>query len=287
MNRAEYIRSYKQNRPGFLYTTFISAMTTCLTPQEACDALDTSFEQDYDRRRILLRKIARDVEHQLLKCHESLVENLFVQLETLPYRKQVSCAKSLCDLSASLPIEMRRRITRTLLTSAKATLRKQGAKILMATWDAPLAADLRLSWEKYSDYDCARLLIENDDVSYLCDQRRDLSTVSAGTWLLGRLYLRLAEIDASLVDEVEGIDPITFAYVLAKKGRRISPAKARKLANQYLHDDRFGLLVWSLGQMSLWTVVVELAKNYEQLGLESFHRRHPRFATPPNSPHAP
>lgn len=75
-------------------------------------------------------------------------------------------------------------------------------------------------------------------------------------WKLARLFLRLAELDADAPHELERLDSISYCYVLAKLGRTISNEKAMSIVEQNAGDERFGLLVWSIGKMGLWEVLV-------------------------------
>ncbi len=277
MKKQSFIRDYCQVEHDFMYFTFISAMTACYSSAEACDALEESFRQDRKKLSHLVKRISKDMAIEWLPCHGKVVDRILSQLHSLSFREQLPRAKMLREVAHALPSKCRRRVMKSLMASKYIPIRHQCTMFLRSNWDKTLASCLRACWCKYRDFDVASLLVAHDDAGWLYKNRIMLKCDCGISGLLARLYIRLSTIDKDVIEEIRHIDTITFAYVLAFTGRRVSSSLAKCMVQETLHDERFGLLVWSLGQMKHWVIVSDLATQSRQIWIERLRRSYPNI----------
>ena len=89
-------------------------------------------------------------------------------------------------------------------------------------------------------------MIQNFMPEYLYEKRKDIMSILDAGWAVGRLY---RELENMILYESFGIsDGITFAFAKAKLKKRLSKDEIMSLVEEFRHDERFGLLVWSIGE---------------------------------------
>jgi hypothetical protein len=81
---------------------------------------------------------------------------------------------------------------------------------------------------------------------------------------LAPLSLRRTDIRPAGLDELKGIDEISYCYVLSKFDKTVTDIEARKILQNNYKDERIGLLLWSFGQMGLWDLIVEYDNKYKE-----------------------
>lgn len=77
-------------------------------------------------------------------------------------------------------------------------------------------------------------------------------------WQLSRLYLRISEVDRSVLADLKSLDPISYCYVLAKLRSELEESEARSCLEYAKEDERFGLFVWCLGKLGHWGLLREI-----------------------------
>ena len=159
----------------------------------------------------------------------------------------------------ALPFNERRRIQSVFLEARFVGLRRRGYKSLAGESEPPIHA-LRVAWEKFKDPECAWLLVKLLPLNGLVSLKGELTPHLAEGWKISRMYLRLAEIEPSAPEELLATDGVSYCYVMAKLGRSIPVARAKSILKRYATDERLGLLVWSLGKMQHWEVLIWLGK---------------------------
>ncbi|MDR7336276.1 hypothetical protein [Roseateles asaccharophilus] len=155
-------------------------------------------------------------------------------------------------------------IQKTFLRSRFVGIRRRGYKLVDKD-KVPDVSAIVAAWPEWGDPECAWLLVKLLPVADLAPMKAELLPSLDEGWKLSKLFLRLAELDADAPDELERLDSISYCYVLAKLGRAIPNEKAMSIVEQSAGDERFGLLVWSIGKMGLWEVLVWIQQRLPEL----------------------
>lgn len=258
LSRLAFLRDVADRDHFWEGPAFISAFVGCLSPSEACDALDVAARLNDTLRGALLRKLHKDCEAGGFRsCHRNLLERLLVQYPTLPAHRRRGCGFCIDSLLNVAPARHRTRILRFFLNSSHVDMRRRGYKALRKTWRNEFTPTVRDAWSRYADPECALLITERFPLAFL---KAHLSALQEALphWGLAKLYIRLGASSPSVVRRLATIDEITYAYVVAKLGRRIDAKDAVALVDRNSLDDRVGLLIWSLGQMGHWTALTGL-----------------------------
>jgi hypothetical protein len=245
----------------------VAAYCNCLTPQQACDLLVKSQQCQIALRDRLLRKVCNDIDRSYARCHEKLLQRLLASFSRVDARGRQGFGYCLGTLSQHIPSTERRAVQRVFLQSKYIGVRKRGYKSLSAEPEVPqnLVQD---AWQQFHDPDCAWLIAKTFPVAYLIQYREALSADFSEGWQLARLYLRIGEVDQDLLNELKSIDKISYCYVLAKLGLKLSAKEAKTFVDSSSGDERFGLLVWSFGRLGLWKVL-----QYVQAKLPAIHEQ--------------
>lgn len=275
-SKVEFVRNLEGSDSLFLLRgSLTSAFISCLTPEETCQLLDLDFHQEFTTRRLVLRKIERDIEsHGFKECHYELVDRLVGMLSTLPYKKKNGCAGCLSYLYDHAPQDLRHCLLGFFLKSKYVLLRRRGYRKLFFDWDASYEDLVKEVWHTRHDSDCAWLIIYRFPVEYLRENFDDLLAKAVDTWHSTKLYLRVSEVDFSKAEHLAQVDEIRYAYVCAKLGRTFNADTALSMFERNKYDEDLGLLIWCFGQMRLWFVlrIVEQGLDEEDLWRERFRR---------------
>jgi len=248
-------------------SSLINALVAALSPDEACILLDTSFRQSFDLRRSILRKIASDMARGFLAVHRSIVRELLEGFESLPYRKKNACSHALGVMFPSLPHDLRSEVLRFLLESRYVIARRKAYALMQDDWDPEYGSLLEEVWNRHKDLKAAHLIVDQlsyRQVVYRMDALHSV-LLEAGFAHLSRLYIRLGAPDPEIVERLADIDGITYAYVCAKIDRRIPDSQALAIFEASKFDERIGLLIWSYGQLGLWTVLENIARRVDDI----------------------
>lgn len=233
----------------------LNACIHCLKPSEAILLLSQEAERSSKLRNGLLRKVSKDLQTSPSLDHSDLANRMIIRLGQADARGRQGVGYCLSTLLPDLPTEIQRGAQLAFLRSRFIGLRRRGYKAIAAD-PTPEMDYLTEAWVAFQDAECAWLLVKLLSPQDLVGMKeRILPHLSEG-WQISRLYLRMSTVDPSVVEELNRIDGIAYSYVLAKLGRSISIEQAKALFARYETDERLGLLVWSIGQMKLWDVLV-------------------------------
>jgi hypothetical protein len=192
-----------------------------------------------------------DIDNSFSDCHRRLLEDLLSEFAKTDSRGRQSLGYCLFTIADHVPDAERRAIQEFFLTSKYVGIRKRGYKCASA--DTVMPQDLvRKAWEQFEDPECAWVIVKSLPPEFLVQHRASLAAAFSKGWQFARLYLRIAEIKPNLLVELRDIDEISYCYVLAKLGKRITLKEAIKIIESNSGDERFGLLVWSLGRLYMW-----------------------------------
>lgn len=87
----------------------------------------------------------------------------------------------------------------------------------------------------------------------------------------------MAEKNPSVLEDLKVKDEISYCYVLAKLRRPLQVRQAIEIANRASDDDRFGLLIWSFGQLGLWAALQHIEAKLPEIQerrIEAFKKEH-------------
>ena len=81
-------------------------------------------------------------------------------------------------------------------------------------------------------------------------------------WLQRKLFMKIMGKNGAIIAQLKKDDPITYAYLLTKQGKKLSSSQAWKLAQEHYDSPNISLLLWCFGQMRLWDVLIKFEKSY-------------------------
>ena len=262
MNKIKYIKQILQDiNVSQNHLSLALAFIDTLSAKDTCRLLDPSFNQSPYLRRKILKKMASDIGECYEKCHEELISKLLSQIQMKSFSKRTSCAYAIHYLLPYIPHKNQKNIISSFLFSPYSSIRERAFKILYRNWEKIYVKDILDVWDKYHTDSCAKIIIKHFPISVLLNRARDLFTFST-SWRQRSLLLKIINSDKKLVKELTIDDPITYTYVLAKSGKKISSLRAWEIAQKYREDDKIGLLLWCFGQMGLWKTLVKFKETY-------------------------
>jgi len=227
-----------------------SALLACVTPVQACRSIDLSFEQSRWERQALLRKVVRDCRRRPLKAHLSLLDRLEAATLTARGAKRLSAANSCILLASALPWHQEAALLGRLSLSQNASIRGQVFHRTKELSHRPLPHFIEKSWRAYRDYEATKLLIHRGQRAVV---RRNFAgleeEVQDDGALLGRLYLRLDGLAPATLSRLRSLNPLTYAYVCTRLGKRASRSLIQELLVRLAGTDEFGLAAWCCGEM--------------------------------------
>jgi hypothetical protein len=276
MSRIERILELSTSQEFLEMSGLVAAYCNCLTPEEACDLLLKSPEAHGPLRNSVLRKISKDIHQSFSMVHRQLLQLLLAKFAVADARGRQRLGYCLSTLAENLPAKERQTIQSIFLRSKYVGVRKRGYKSLLQEEEVP--HDLvHEAWSQYRDPACAWLIVKTAPIAYLVEHHDSLADSLSEGWQLSRLYLRIAEVDLSLLDELRSRDPISYCYVLAKLGIKLSTMDAEGFIASSAGDKRFGLLVWSFGQLGLWEVLEHIQAQLPAIREQRFSRLREQF----------
>ncbi len=251
MNRIDHILnlSFPENVTDSI--GLASAYCFCLTPSQACEFLHRCVASRSDYRDAALRKVCVDIDGSFDDCHLRLLEDLLFLFSVADSRGRQSLGYCLSMIAGRAPEAARRTIQEFFLASKYIGIRKRGYKCVAV--DTVMPQELvRKAWERFKDPEWAWVIVKAFPPEFLVQHRSALVATFTEGWQFARLYLRIAEIKPRLLAELRDIDEISYCYVLAKLGKKITLKEVVKIIDSNSGDKRFGLLVWSLGRLHMW-----------------------------------
>ncbi|MCP1615806.1 hypothetical protein FBY21_0414 [Pseudomonas sp. SLBN-26] len=235
----------------------VAAFVHCLEPGEVAELLRSEAGKSSKLRNSLLRKAVHDAEGEFLPAHQRLVEFLIEELAVSDGKSRQGIGFTLSSLLPVLTVELKQKIYLTFLQSRYVGLRRRAYKAMTHETE-PMLDSLLDAWRNFRDWECSWLLVKILPPEDLLSLKNEILPLLSERWMISRLYIRIACVEPAAVMELAEIDGISYCYVLAKLGRAIPGADAKELIKKYQADERFGLLVWCVGQMGLWDVLVWL-----------------------------
>lgn len=274
MNNINFIYEYLQSEKTLEREAMVAAMVACLSPEEACEAVEPNIRVDHPVQKSLQRKINRDiVKYGFLDCHDELIRRLITNFEYLPYKRKQGCANWLRSLYYnSLPLHQIE-IIHFLVNSKYVPVRDQGYKILKDHWMEDYHDLLIRSWHLHHDEKCAILLIEKCDIELVLSELNTLERVLSRSSRIAKLFIKVGATYPLTLERLKQIDSITYSYVLVKLNKVLDYNTALDIFNECKADNRIGLFIWCIGQMGLWSVLKHIASLTDKQLLEIYQSR--------------
>ena len=262
MDKVEYINKFFIEKPYIpQYSTFLSALINTLSPKQACMMFALSFKQSPDIRKVVVKKIARDIENKQMSTHKVLISNLLKKISMPSFPKRDSCAFVITCLYPHLAKEEQKSILSLFLSSKYTLVRERALKILLKNWNVEYTDIVWKIWNKTPSDTCAKVILDHFPLEFLIKNYKSILP-ELSDWQQRKLFGKLIQVDKNLVSQFKKKDPITYAYFLTKQGKKLSSAQAWKIAQSHYRSPNIGLLLWCFGQMGLWNVLVKFQKTY-------------------------
>ncbi len=234
----------------------LNTLIHSLSSFETCLLFDMSFNQDYHIRHYVLSKISNDITKNFTADHRKLILSLLEKLDEKGLSKKDTCSFSLDQLYDSLPTRYKNLILQKFLNSRSVRTHDRAFKRLNIKWNKKYQNLIEHVWNSYKDTNCLRIIINHFSANFLEKNYKDLLKITKPVQA-SKLLLKLGAINFEFVKELKDIDQISYSYVLAKLGKRLSDAQASEFLKNNYRDERIGLLLWSFGKMGLWDKIVE------------------------------
>lgn len=265
MNRVQFIKDYCEESDVSEKQSLFSAFVFCLTPEEACQALDIDFKQKAKKRKTIIRKILKDLEIEVKECHYELISQLLRKYENFNYNKKQICANLLNEISEYFPFKIQQKIDVLFLSSEYSVIRN---KVYRRLNDDLLKKHEKIiieNWNKYGDFECAKIFIDNFSNEFLIDNFDNLKEKVKHTSFQLKLYLKTAKNNQTILRQIENEDGITYLYLCTKFHIHPSINVVQKIFDKYKYDRRLMLLIWCIGQLGMWEILESIKLNIDTI----------------------
>jgi hypothetical protein len=242
----------------------VHALVRCLSSEDAVTLFLRSVEVSTSARTGAIRKVCSDIVSGRLVDPTAVITTLMTRVGDCEPRRRESVAYCLLEIARACDSALRRQVQEFLGASRYIGLRRRSYKLYVEE-DGESRALLERAWRQHHDYEAAWLIVKTFSIPFLVDEKNALLKSLTEGWQLSRLYLRLAEAVPEPLDELLALDPISYIYVVAKRGIRPPIETVNQVLDLSLGDERLGLLLWSIGELGLWDVLDSLSHRLESI----------------------
>jgi hypothetical protein len=242
--------------------TLVNALVRCLEPAEVAALLLRCISAPAILRAAVIRKVRSDIETGRLSDATPLIDALSRAIANGEPRRRESVAYCLLQIALACPPKQQRRIQAFLGASDYIGLRRRSYKIYNMK-SVKSRALLEKAWRQNLDCEAGWLIVKTFPVEFLLAEKTALLQVLTEGWQLSRFYLRISE---AFPDELAGLldrDPISYVYVAAKLRIQLRTKLVKEVLDSSEGDSRLGLLLWSIGELGLWDVLVSYVPQVE------------------------
>lgn len=264
MDRAASIEQFAASRKPVDIRDFVNAMVRCLNPDETVNLLLNTAATSSPARAPALRKVCGDIADGAIADPAPLITILIDRVGSAAPRRRQSVAFCLLEVARACSTALRCQAQAFFGSSRYVGLRRRSYALYNPDHD-PSRQLLEQCWLEHRDVQAAWLIVKTFPPAFLVDEKAELLESLAEGWQLARFYLRIAESQPTAFEELLARDPISYLYVAAK--RRVPPPLdiVEMIARENLSDDRYGLLLWSLGELGFWDVLVGLSQDIDAI----------------------
>lgn len=269
MDRVLYIERFANGCAPIEASAFIHAFVRCLGPEESVELLQRSLVGDTTIRRAALRKVRSSIENGSIIDPSGLLASLQQQVTNGEPRHRSSCAYCLLEVARVCDDRIRCNIQSLLGSSKYVGLRRRSYKLYDP--DSPDSRTLlEHAWRAFHDREAAWLIAKTFPLEFLLENKQALVDTCTEGWQLSKVYLRLAESEPAVVDDLLKRDPVSYLYVMAKLGRNVAGQTLSSILNANLGDERLGLVLWCLGELREWDQLVAASARTSEIAKARF-----------------
>ena len=257
MDKIKYLKSITNvERMSYDDRSIFLALINSLNPQESVDFFDLTFNNDAKIREWTAKKIAKDIGIEKEKIHNNLIKELLRLLNLKKFKHRATCGYSLELIIENLSKKDKRKVVNNLLDSKYAQLRKRAYKQIEKDFDKYYEKRLINNFKNYQDEYLIWFILKNfsDEFAY---KNFEILFENCNDYQLSKLFLKVTKIKPELIEKIKEIDEISYSYITAKNNFELSDNEAIELISKNENDERFGLLIWSIGQHGKWLVLKE------------------------------
>jgi hypothetical protein len=263
MDRIKYIEEFcDKERIGD--NSVLYALIRCLDVNDAVKILKRSFSGNLLLRDASLKIVLEHSSKLWAEIYDRLITDIINKFKKLSPKHRGRAFYCLGELAQFAPSKTREVILHFLLTSRYVAGRRKGLSIIDPAEISYFNKEIENCAFTHGDVKAGLILIQHYEPAYLYENRRNILKILDAGWAVGKLYLRAAEHAPACIDELRHIDGVTFAYAKAKLNQTLSSDEIMSLIEEFRYDERLGLLVWSIGKMKHWDVLLYVADHYER-----------------------
>lgn len=268
MDRVSKIEELSNDKGQIEAGSFVNALIRCLSFDESVEALRRSLEGSTAMRAAALRKICSDIQHGGANC-ATLISELQEKILHGAPRRRGGYAYCLLEVARASSRNVQNEVQAFLSCSRYVGLRRRGYKL----YDPECVQSRELleqAWKKFHDREAAWLIVKGHPSAALLQDKNNLVNALTEGWQLSRLYLKLAEIDVTHIDDLLELDPISYVYVQVKLKRSVPDDQLNGILSDHIGDERLGLLLWCLGELRHWDLIVTASKRSAENARQRF-----------------
>jgi len=273
-DKLDRIFKFAQVREPFgMERSLLRAYVACLTFDELCDAICSTFEANASVRIALRGRLLR----LLRLSNGELAERLSLladAAQSLSGNGQVLRPRVDALLSAIyawLPLPRRHSVLERWMDCGRTDAANRWLKAMAS--DAALfdAQAIFNYWSVSRNIRAAKILAYQAEPTFIDKVLAELLAGCTEGWIIAKAALRATSIPDDVWYLLRDKHPASYAYLCAMVGRKLTEAEALSLFHDtspnILEDER-GLVIWSIGQMGLVSALDHLGANLEIYGAE-------------------
>lgn len=219
-------------------------------------------------RSAALRKVCSDIQRGGTNL-AGLIAELQEKILNGQPRRRGGYAYCLLNVARSSDRSVQNGVQAFLSGSRYVGLRRRGYKL----YDPECVQSRHLleqAWSEFRDWEAAWLIVKSHHPAFLLQEKANLVNALTEGWQLSRLYLKLADLDVGQLDDLLERDQISYVYVQVKLGRSVPDDLLSGILNSHLGDERLGLLLWCLGELRQWDLLVVASKRSAEIAEKRF-----------------
>jgi len=254
------IEAYSREPKSTHSRPILLGLINCLSAPQVCQLLKRNLIDNLKLRDDALRKVCKDIEQSFEECHSDLIHYLIQNYDSFPARRRAGVSYCLYSIAEMSPFSTLFEITSFLIKSKYISNRRRAYWLIRHNESEQFDDLLSSALEDFSDPECVLALVDKVTPEFIYNRLSEFKELLAEPWQVARLYIKAAKVDEKVLDDLKKRDEITYAYVTAKLGLKVSETEAANMLKHNVNDERFGLLAWSIGQMQLWEVLFDISQ---------------------------
>jgi hypothetical protein len=240
------------------------AYAACLTPSELFVCLERSIRAAHARH-VLLNAIDKHPSADEIKRLASAFAQRLLQTPRSRYSDVQAINYCLNRLFLHLDEEVQAIVIAFWLSDRYADSKKRVISLVSKSLSFGGTEIILAYWKKTGDRLALKHLIYDTPLEWLRDNFEDFLGFDIEPWLISKLFLRLSQILPGIIERAREQDPITYLYLCAKTGKKISDNEAKELFFNNLEEERRGLALWAIGTMGCWSALEYITSCSEEI----------------------